>query len=187
MADEYGDKIEAPTPRRREEARKKGQVARSQDLAAAAITLGGLITLLAIGPSLWRRLLVMMQLGLGADGLTPAAQLPALAVTMAAGAFKDVGLLMLTLVVIAALVLYAQVGPLLTLVPVTPKLEKLNPIAGVKRLFSARTLVQLVQNVAKLALVCAVAYVSFVGFADRVLQAATAAFPAASFSADCQN
>lgn len=178
MADEYGEKTEAPTPRRRSEARKKGQVARSQELSATVLMLTGLMGLLAIGPRLWRGLLGIMQFGLGADGLTAVGDLPGVAAVMAVGAFRSVGVLMLVLVVVATLVLYAQVGPLLTLAPLAPKLEKLNPLAGVKRMFSARTAVQLAVNLAKLVLVCAVAYGSVMGVADRVLLAATLEFPA---------
>ena len=40
-----GDKTEKATPKRREEARKKGQIARSQDLSGAMVLIGGLIAL----------------------------------------------------------------------------------------------------------------------------------------------
>ena len=178
MADDLGDKTEAPTPRRREEARKKGQVAKSQDLSAAAILLGGLITMLIVGPGLWRTLTQVMQLGLGADGPTSAGELPALAAVMAVGVSKNLGLLMLVLLIIALVVVYAQVGFLLTLTPLTPKLTKINPISGMKRLVSARKVVELLMNLSKLAVVCAVAYVTIKGFVDRVLFSATLGFPA---------
>jgi flagellar biosynthesis protein FlhB len=45
MADDFGDKTEAPTPRRRQEAREEGQVARSPDLTAAAVLLGMFVML----------------------------------------------------------------------------------------------------------------------------------------------
>ena len=53
MADDTGEKTEAPTPRRREESRNKGQIARSQDLNGIVIVLGGLITLKIIGGRMW--------------------------------------------------------------------------------------------------------------------------------------
>src|SRR5206468_11383286 len=45
MAEDLGDKTEAPTQRRREEAREEGNVARSADLTAAALLLGALVLL----------------------------------------------------------------------------------------------------------------------------------------------
>ena len=96
---------------------------------------------------------------------------------MTPGVFKSIGLLMLILFVIAVIMQYVQVGFLLTLTPLTPNLGKLNPITGLKRLFSARKTVELLINLAKLALVCAVAYVTIMGFADRVLFSASATFP----------
>jgi flagellar biosynthetic protein FlhB len=178
MADEQGEKTEPPTPRRRLEARQKGQVARSQDLSAAALLCGGLITLLMIGPELWRQLMRVMRLALDAAGATHAADLPSLGASVAVTAFRPVAVIMAVLVLIAVLVLYAQVGVLFTATPLTPNLNKLNPISGVKRLFSARTVVQLLQSLFKLGLVAGVAYLTVSGFADQVVLAAGAAFPA---------
>jgi len=178
MADDLGDKTEPPTPRRRAEARERGQVAKSQELSAAALLFGGLVALLLVGPSLWRGLMQATEMSLGAQGLTREGDLAGLAGNVARSAFKDVALVMGILMFVALLVLYAQVGLMFTLKPIAPKLEKLNPIAGIKRLFSARKIVELVMNVAKLVLVCGVAYITVSGVADRVLFAATLGFPA---------
>src|SRR4051794_29335332 len=53
MAEDLGDKTEAPTQRRREEAREQGNVARSPDLTAAALLLGGLVLLNWYGANLF--------------------------------------------------------------------------------------------------------------------------------------
>lgn len=176
MADDQGEKTEAPTPRRRGEARKKGQVARSQDLSAATVIFGGLIALLIVGPDIWGGLTQVMQLGLGADGPTRAGDLTALATVAALCAFKGVGLLMLILFVVVLAVMLAQVGFLFTLTPLVPKLEKLNPISGFKRIFSGRKVVELLMNVGKMVLVCGVAYITIMGFVDRVLFASSMGF-----------
>ena len=57
MAEDAGDKTEAPTPRRRTEAREQGNVARSQDLTLAMMLLGVIITLHIMG----RRLIVALK------------------------------------------------------------------------------------------------------------------------------
>ena len=60
MAEDLGDKTEAPTPRRREEAREQGQVARSPDLAAAVLLLGALLLLRWTGADLAAALRVLV-------------------------------------------------------------------------------------------------------------------------------
>ncbi|HLL88653.1 MAG TPA: EscU/YscU/HrcU family type III secretion system export apparatus switch protein, partial [Tepidisphaeraceae bacterium] len=56
MADDAGEKTEAPTPRRRQEARDQGNIARSPDLAAAVATVGGMLLLKYHGDGIVRAL-----------------------------------------------------------------------------------------------------------------------------------
>ena len=51
-----GEKTEKATPKRRDEARKKGQVAKSQDLNGAIVLLASLLSLSALGPAAWRHM-----------------------------------------------------------------------------------------------------------------------------------
>src|SRR5204863_1400818 len=60
MAEDLTDKTEAPTPRRREEAREQGQIARSADLTAAALLLGFLLLMNSFGPGLIKALKALM-------------------------------------------------------------------------------------------------------------------------------
>ena len=69
MAEEAGDKTEAPTPRRRAEAREQGNIARSPDLVAAALLIGIMYTLSATGPGLMRALKALMAEVLSLDVL----------------------------------------------------------------------------------------------------------------------
>jgi flagellar biosynthetic protein FlhB len=61
MAEEDGDKTEAPTPRRRQEAREQGNIARSQDLTAAALIIGIMLMLNWYGPNLVKALRDLVQ------------------------------------------------------------------------------------------------------------------------------
>ena len=63
MAGYADDKTEPPTPRRREQARRQGQVARSQDLTAAVLLLSGFVALALLGMPLWHSLLAMTRAG----------------------------------------------------------------------------------------------------------------------------
>jgi len=171
MADEFGEKTEPPTPRRRSEARGQGQVAKSQDLNAAVLLLVSLIALALFGPKLWQTLVQVVRRGLGSDGS------PSLDAALVAGAesfvesAKAVAPIFLLIVLAAFVVLYAQVGWLITFKPLMPNLNKLNPINGLKRLFSAFTLVQLAQNILKLALVGLAAWLSIKGIVHQILLA----------------
>src|SRR5437762_12954401 len=65
MSEEFGEKTEAPTPRRRQEAREQGQIARSQDLSSAALLVGAMVLLKAFGDDV-----VAALRGLVAEGLS---------------------------------------------------------------------------------------------------------------------
>src|SRR3954468_3349091 len=60
MPEDMGDRTEAPTPRRRMEAREQGNIARSPDIVAAALLLGVMYTLHTTGPGLVRALKALM-------------------------------------------------------------------------------------------------------------------------------
>src|SRR5436305_13766579 len=64
MSEDFGEKTEAPTPRRRQEAREQGQVARSQDLTPAALLVGAMVLLKAVGGDVVAALRVLMAEGL---------------------------------------------------------------------------------------------------------------------------
>src|SRR5688572_25170503 len=70
MAEDLTDKTEAPTPRRREEAREQGQIARSADLTAAALLLGFLLLMNSFGPGLLKALRALMAELLSSDSLS---------------------------------------------------------------------------------------------------------------------
>src|SRR4051812_42002972 len=65
MADDFGDKTEAPTPRRRQEAREQGNIARSPDLTAAVLLLAVIFMLNWYGPGLVGALKALMEYMLG--------------------------------------------------------------------------------------------------------------------------
>lgn len=129
------DKTEQPTPQRLRNARRKGQMPRSRLLSSSAVTLGGLLGFTAFAPAGFERLkawtarLFLHQEGTGIweEGLGLLARMSAPALG---------GALMASL-----LVSVATVGLELRMEHVTPKLERISPLAGFKRLFSVRSLV----------------------------------------------
>jgi flagellar biosynthetic protein FlhB len=74
MADDNGDKTEAPTPRRRQEAREQGNIARSADLTAAVLLITIIFLLDWYGPGLVNALKTIMVEMLGGEGRRPPAR-----------------------------------------------------------------------------------------------------------------
>ncbi|NLX22864.1 MAG: flagellar biosynthesis protein FlhB [Phycisphaerae bacterium] len=173
MADTTQDRTEPATPRRREEARNRGQVAKSSDLTAAIVLTGGMITLYMWHETLVGRLVILIRncLGEGGTATDPAAMVPTLVV-----AFQVMGSLvlpvMLIVMVLALAASFAQVGVLFTAKPVTPSLEKVSPLAGMKRMFSARSVMLLVMGVAKMTVLAVVAWWTLRGRLDALAHCA---------------
>jgi flagellar biosynthesis protein FlhB len=140
--DSSEEKTEKPSAKKLRDARERGEVAKSTELASSASMLAGLVTVIALSESTAQRLAalflaversfarlendVMLNLAQEALFLMGWLSLPPLAV--AAG----VGLL----------ALWLQTGTLLSLDPLIPKLERINPASGLKNLVSMKTLVQ---------------------------------------------
>ncbi|GMV98391.1 MAG: flagellar biosynthesis protein FlhB [Phycisphaerae bacterium] len=171
MPDSAQERTEAPTPRRRQEARGRGQIARSTDLTAAVVLLGGLVLLHFTGRSILGRLLEITRacLEAGRTDLTDAAALtPTLAAVFRGMA--GIVLPMLLVVLAAALVAsFAQVGVLFTLKPLTPSLDKLNPLNGLTRMFSRRAAVHLLMGLLKMGVLAAIAWATLRGRLGQLL------------------
>ena len=173
MPADVGDKTEPPTLRRREDARKQGQVARSQDLAAAVLLLGGILALYVMGPALWGSLLAILRTGLAPDAPVSLGEtLPYAAAAVWEVAKKLTPLLLFLLAAVLG-VLLAQVGWLLTFKPLVPNLSKISPLAGIKRLLSMRMVMTAVANLGKLIVVAAIVYLTLAGSAAAVIYAFT--------------
>jgi flagellar biosynthetic protein FlhB len=157
------NKTEKPTPRRREEARNKGTVAKSADLNGAIVMMTGLLVLGITGGGMAQRLADVMRTMLGhtadsdvvADGSVGSVMLQAMG---------QAGLALAPLVaacaVAAIVVNVAQVGlkPRLSLLKPDPK--RLNPLTGAKNLFGPNALFETGKNLIKISVVMAVVLMS---------------------------
>ncbi len=168
--DDGGDRTEAPTPRRLQEARDEGRIPRSVDLTAAVALMAAVILLKILGDGLFGGLLqITGDLGepLDVAGGDLAAVVLRVALATARGLLPFLGLLLLA----TALGAVVQSGLSPSLKPLEPKLEKLNPATGVRRLFSLDSATRAGQGVFKITLVALVAYVTITGELDTVLNA----------------
>ncbi len=135
MADSDGDKTEAPTPRRRQEAREQGNIARSPDIVAAALVIGVMYTLHQTGSNIFRAISALMANVLAVDdNATNVAAVGHLCMT----ALKMVGLsvlpLLLSAMAIAIVANLLQVGLLFNTKRLQPNLAALNPLKGLGKL-----------------------------------------------------
>ena len=176
MPEDVGEKTEPPTPRRRNEARAQGQVGRSQDLTAAVLMLAGFASMGVLGPVLWASLLKILKTSMAPEAGASVDDVLPLAGAIAIEAFSNVMPLLVILFLAMLITAFAQVGPMLTMKPMVPSLNKINPLTGLKRLFSIQAVVTAAINFGKLLLVCAVAYATMWGSAAAVVYSGTLAF-----------
>lgn len=167
------ERTEAPTPRRREEARRKGQIARSHDLSSALLLLGGMLILRWLGPRTVDSLLAVMRRFAEAPSPRERSTIDAAALcwSLATSVLGAAGPIMAALLVLAFAAHLLQVGFLFTTEPLSPNLNRLNPINGFQRFFTTRTLVQLAMNLMKLTLVCLVGFSAVKNRADKIILA----------------
>ena len=158
MADDSSERTEEPTARRLKRARDEGQVARSNELPAAAVMIGAVLMLLSLGGVWFRQLSVYFAAGFTLDRkfLDTPALLPQAFADQASHAFLMVLPLMLVTMVVAILASGATGGFLFSLESVMPKFSKLSPIAGLTRMFGANAVVELVKSILKFTLVSVV-------------------------------
>jgi flagellar biosynthetic protein FlhB len=153
------ERTEAPTQKRLDDARAKGQVPRSRDLNAAAVVLTGGMGMLSMGSVMGGHMMEIMRQGLsfsGAEAFDSGRMLmrfgqAALAAGMTAAPLLG---LLLTAALLAPLALGGWTFSAEALVP---NFERLNPIAGFARIWSIRGLIELGKGLARVILVAAVA------------------------------
>ncbi|AJY76583.1 flagellar biosynthesis protein FlhB [Paenibacillus beijingensis] len=165
------EKTEPATPKKRDEARKKGQVSKTQELPGALIILFVFLSFLALGGYYKERLYYLFG-GLLQDWLT---------MDLSSGnvmsLFNSVTMQIIIMLapVFAIAVLtaiasyYVQIGFLLTGEPLKPKLSKLNPLTGFKHIFSLRSLVELLKSLLKLTVVGLILFFTIWKEWDRIL------------------
>jgi flagellar biosynthetic protein FlhB len=157
MAD---DKSEDPTPKKLRDARKKGQVMHSKDLSSAFIFAVAVLVLFKAGGQMSENLKAFMKMAFESAVTQPwnGAELERLRVE----GFKTFAVVLAPLlgsVFAAALAInFVQSGAIFTMDPLMPSFNKLNPLEGIKRMFSLKGVVQLVKSTVILIAVFFLAY-----------------------------
>ncbi len=159
VSEENDDKTEAPTPQRLEKAREEGQIPRSRELTSFLILLVGVCVIWLGGESLARRLAALLSGGLRFDHSI--VNDPNLILGQIILLIREAMLALLPLIV--GVVVIAIVAPMLlggiifSPKSISLKLDKLNPLPGIKRMFSAQTAAELVKAILKSILVGSIA------------------------------
>lgn len=153
------DRTEAATPKRREDARKKGMVARSPELGPAVVFLVGLLMLKMLGPKLLEAATVVARACLGrADSALE----PGTAQLFLTHSFihtaRTLAPMLAALAVVALLIGAAQTGLLLTFNTLSPDWSRVNPLRGFTRLLSFHAFIDLTRSLLKVSIIGVTCY-----------------------------
>ena len=163
-----GDKTEAPTPKKKKDARKKGQVAKSQDLAPWLALLVGTyvlpVTIGGLARAMQTSLAEVTTIGAEPD----AGKALDILGSSLIGGFLAIAPILLVCGLVTTVAQLAQSGLILSLHPLKPDFKRLNPISGVKRLLSITSVWETVKQAAKGIVIAMVARPRIEGFASAL-------------------
>ncbi|EPS3401049.1 flagellar biosynthesis protein FlhB [Vibrio vulnificus] len=186
MAESDGqERTEEATPRRLQQAREKGQVARSKELASVSVLVIGAVSLMWFGESLARVLFKAMGrlFSLSREEIFDPSKL----FDIASGALS--ALLLPLLLILFALFVAAAIGSAgvggisFSVEAATPKLSKMNPLSGIKRMFGLQSWVELIKSILKVALVTGVAIYLIQASQEDLIQLSLDVYPQNIFHA----
>lgn len=161
MSDEAGDKKFDLSAKRREQLRQEGNIPRSQDISTTTTLAVGLGILTCGGGLLIHYLREVMtnsflQVGQSTRTMTP----QTVGTVFTSGLWLWVAFFMSAIAIAVMVTQIMQVGINITDDAFGPKLEKLNPLAGLKQIFSVNRLTQTGQSLVKLGVVTGFAYMA---------------------------
>jgi len=150
---------EKATPKRRQEAREKGQIARSVEVNSVLVLLAAITTFRYAGPYMIdsiNQMAVFSYQNMNID-LTME-NVYSFGIFYLAQGFKIVAPMLGVILCVGLLANYLQVGVLFTMKPLVPKFSNVNPLTGFQKLFSRRSLVEFIKSILKLLIVGGIGY-----------------------------
>jgi len=153
------NKTEEPTAKRLADARKQGQVARSNDLTGAAVLMAAVAMILNFAPMFFQTSRSTIHHSLTELLVKPVTEPQAIYELVISAVQQLVFLLwplLAVLMLVAVGVNVAQVGFSFSPESIQPKFEKINPLSGIKRLFSMHAVVELGKGLLKIGVVGAI-------------------------------
>ena len=153
------EKTEDPTPKKLRDARQKGQVAKSQDVTSAALTIAAFVVIAALWPMYVDECKALMLLPAKFIGLPFEDALGGLLHEIAWKILLLSAPVVATMFVVALVANFTQVGFMLVLEPVKPELKKLNPLEKAKQMFSMKNLVEFAKSAFKVIVIGVLIYI----------------------------
>ena len=153
------DKTEDPTEKRKKDSREKGEIARSKELNTLAIMLAGSIGLIIFGGALAQDMMEIMRynFSISREVLLNPDSMGAYLLHSGKIALIALQPVLITLLIAAVIGPIALGGWLFAAGSLAPKFSRMNPAAGLKRMFSAKALVELLKALAKFFIILIVA------------------------------
>lgn len=174
-----GEKTEEPTAKKLSDARKKGQIARSKDLGTMFVLLGSAAALMLLGNSLVDGLSIMMK-RLFSLNRKEIMDVNALFQVLA----DSVSSVMVPLIWIHIIIVVAAFigntllgGMSFSWEAMEPKVSRLSPLAGFKRMFGVQSYVELVKSILKFFVVFVSAFLLLTGLFDQIIHLSTVNIP----------
>ena len=161
MAEEsFEEKTEKPTPRKRQELKEKGEVAKSRELPSVTVLLSALLVLTFFGSYTYQHIQIIMNLAFTLPTLNDlsVSELLIFAQKVTGRFILALSPLFAAIFVAAILSNIVQVGFIVSSESIIPKLSKIDPVKGFGRLFSKQAIMEALKSLLKLAVVGGVAY-----------------------------
>ena len=150
-----GEKTEDATTKRKGEAREKGQVAKSMEVNSVFIIVAAFFTLKIIGSYIYDELIGYMQL------VFTNLVMADVTINSIREIFFSFGMVILktslpvmgVILLVSVIINFVQVGFIFSLEPLMPSFSKINPISGLGRIFSTRSIAEMVKSLGKIIII----------------------------------
>jgi len=165
------EKTEPATPKRLQEMREKGQVAKSREVPSIAVLIASLLVFYFLGSTMLKEFIELMQWSFSSSGSLQLreANIQWLLIEYLQRCWRIVAPLMVVIIAVGLFSNYLQVGFIFSFEQVVPKLSKLDPIKGFARMFSKQSLVELIKSILKVMVVAYVAYFTVKGELEHII------------------
>lgn len=161
MAEDGAEKTEQATPRRRQEAREEGNIARSTDLNAAVMLLASVLLMQWLGMQMLTGMKLLIQEQLSPSWAYNPLRVDDLQQTLGWAGWMMLRIaapLALAMTAVGVLVSVTQVGLVFSIKPLTPNLGRLSPLKGLKGFLDARAGIRLAMSLSKVGLIGGLAF-----------------------------
>lgn len=165
-----GEKTERATPKRRDDARRKGNVSKSPELTSAIVLAAVMVVLKFSAPLIWTSWQHLLQTDLTMQPPTnwTTTTVTELLLLQIANGMKVLIPVLIAGLVIGIAVAVMQVKPMFVLALLAPKFSRIGPLSGLKKLFGMHSLVELSKSMLKLIIIGFVSYSTIAQLARQI-------------------